>query len=56
MESGALDKLDLVLGSFHSALRGKEDQTGRYMAALNNPDIPNSGASARSDLQLSRAA
>jgi putative hydrolase len=39
MSSDALAKLDLVLGSFHSALRRKEDQTERYLAALRNPDI-----------------
>ena len=31
--------LDLVLGCFHSALRRKEDQTERYLAALRNPTI-----------------
>ena len=39
MASGALRKLDLVLGCFHSALRRVDDQTGRYIAALNNPEI-----------------
>lgn len=39
MESEALAELDLVLGSFHSALRKKEDQTERYLAGLRNPDI-----------------
>ena len=39
MESRALADLDLVLGCFHSALRKKEDQTDRYLAALRNPDI-----------------
>jgi len=39
MEPRALERLDLVLGCFHSALRKKEDQTGRYIAALRNPDI-----------------
>ncbi|MDQ4065427.1 MAG: PHP domain-containing protein [Actinomycetota bacterium] len=39
MEPEALAQLDLVLGSFHSSLRGKEDQTDRYVAALRNPDI-----------------
>jgi len=39
MEPAALRSLDLVLGSFHSALRRKEDQTERYLAALRNPDI-----------------
>lgn len=31
--------LDLVLGSFHSALRTTEDQTERYLAAVRNPYI-----------------
>ena len=35
----SLAQLDLVLGSFHSALRRKEDQTERYLAALRNPDV-----------------
>ena len=35
----ALAKLDLVLASFHSALRKSEDQTERYLAALRNPHI-----------------
>ena len=35
----ALDKLDLVLGAFHSALRKTDDQTERYVAALRNPSI-----------------
>jgi histidinol phosphatase-like PHP family hydrolase len=39
MDSTALSELDLVLGSFHSALRTKEDQTERYLAAVRNPDI-----------------
>jgi histidinol phosphatase-like PHP family hydrolase len=39
MESESLKSLDLVLGCFHSALRKKEDQTDRYLAALRNPDI-----------------
>jgi histidinol phosphatase-like PHP family hydrolase len=39
MEPGALQHLDVVLGCFHSALRKKEDQTHRYLAALRNPDI-----------------
>ena len=39
MDSRALGKLDIVLGSFHSALRVKHDQTERYLAALRNPDI-----------------
>lgn len=39
MDSNALASLDLVLGCFHSALRKKEDQTERYIAALRNPDV-----------------
>ena len=39
MDSKALHSLDLVLGSFHSALRRKEDQTARYLAAIRNSDI-----------------
>jgi histidinol phosphatase-like PHP family hydrolase len=39
MDSAALRRLDVVLGCFHSALRKKEDQTERYLAALRNPDI-----------------
>jgi histidinol phosphatase-like PHP family hydrolase len=39
MNSEVLAELDLVLGSFHSALRRKEDQTPRYLAAVRNPDI-----------------
>ncbi|MBV9623669.1 MAG: hypothetical protein JOZ14_06785 [Acidobacteria bacterium] len=39
MERPSLAGLDLVLGCFHSALRKKEDQTERYVAALRNPDI-----------------
>lgn len=39
MDRRALQSLDLVLGSFHSALRRKEDQTARYVAAIRNPDI-----------------
>jgi len=39
MEEGSLEKLDIVLGCFHSALRKKEDQTDRYIAALRNPAI-----------------
>jgi len=34
-----LRSLDLVLGSFHSALRRKDDQTERYLASLRNPHI-----------------
>lgn len=39
MSSDSLQKLDIVLGCFHSALRKKEDQTSRYLAALRNPDV-----------------
>jgi len=39
MDSKALAKLEIVLGSFHSVLRVKHDQTERYLAALRNPDI-----------------
>jgi histidinol phosphatase-like PHP family hydrolase len=39
MNPGALTKLDFVVGSFHSALRRVGDQTDRYIAALENPDI-----------------
>jgi histidinol phosphatase-like PHP family hydrolase len=30
-------RLDIVVGSFHSKLRGTEDQTERYVRALSNP-------------------
>ena len=39
MDAAALARLDLVIGSFHSALRAKEDQTERYLAALRNPAV-----------------
>jgi histidinol phosphatase-like PHP family hydrolase len=39
MDADALSRLDLVLGCFHSALRKKDDQTDRYLAALRNPTI-----------------
>lgn len=39
MDPRSLRKLDLVLGSFHSALRKTEDQTQRYLSALRNPAI-----------------
>ncbi|HEX2053302.1 MAG TPA: PHP domain-containing protein [Actinomycetota bacterium] len=39
MDPKALAGLDVVLGSFHSKLRLKEDQTERYLAALRNPDV-----------------
>jgi histidinol phosphatase-like PHP family hydrolase len=39
LDPTALHSLDLVLGSFHSALRRKNDQTERYLAAIRNPNI-----------------
>jgi histidinol phosphatase-like PHP family hydrolase len=39
MSPESLGSLDLVLGSFHSALRTTEDQTERYLAALRNPHL-----------------
>src|SRR5512132_2022644 len=39
MSPDSLLDLDLVLDSFHSALRTTEDQTERYLAALCNPHI-----------------
>lgn len=39
LTSAALGKLDLVLGSFHSTLRRTEDQTSRYVAALQNHNL-----------------
>jgi histidinol phosphatase-like PHP family hydrolase len=39
MDPKSLGRLDLVLGAFHSALRTKEDQTSRYVAALRNTDV-----------------
>jgi putative hydrolase len=39
MDPRALARLDIVLGAFHSALRTKDDQTRRYLAALRNPEI-----------------
>jgi putative hydrolase len=39
LEPTALQRLDLVLGSFHSALRRTEDQTERYLAAIRNPNV-----------------
>ena len=37
MSVSSLNKLDLVLGCFHSSLRKKDDQTERYVAALRIP-------------------
>jgi putative hydrolase len=39
MDADALTGLDIVIGCFHSALRRKDDQTERYLAALRNPTI-----------------
>jgi histidinol phosphatase-like PHP family hydrolase len=39
MDPGSLRRLDVVLGSFHSALRETSDQTERYLAAIRNPDL-----------------
>lgn len=39
MSPDSLLGLDLVLGSFHSALRTTEDQTERYLAALRNSHV-----------------
>lgn len=39
MDSQVLAELDIVIGCFHSALRRKEEQTERYLAALRNPGI-----------------
>ncbi|MGH2731134.1 MAG: PHP domain-containing protein, partial [Actinomycetota bacterium] len=39
MAPESLVPLDLVLGSFHSKLRGTEDQTDRYLAAIRNPYV-----------------
>jgi len=39
MEPESLTNLDLVLGSFHSQLRKKEDQTDRYVAGVRNPHV-----------------
>ena len=39
MSPNSLRRLDLVLGSFHSALRTTEDQTERYLTALRNPHV-----------------
>jgi histidinol phosphatase-like PHP family hydrolase len=39
MEPDSLEPLDLILGSFHSQLRKKEDQTARYIAGVRNPHV-----------------
>lgn len=39
MDAHVFDLFDVVLGSFHSQLRTTDDQTPRYLAALDNDDI-----------------
>jgi histidinol phosphatase-like PHP family hydrolase len=39
MDEASLGSLDLVLGAFHSALRSKQDETERYLAALRQPGL-----------------
>jgi histidinol phosphatase-like PHP family hydrolase len=39
MDDETLAGLELVLGAFHSALRSKDDQTERYIAALGQPRL-----------------
>jgi histidinol phosphatase-like PHP family hydrolase len=39
MTAASLSQLDLVVGSFHSKLREKTDQTERYIAGLENPHV-----------------
>jgi histidinol phosphatase-like PHP family hydrolase len=39
IDTAVLDTLDLVVGSFHSKLREREDQTARYLRALRNPTV-----------------
>jgi histidinol phosphatase-like PHP family hydrolase len=39
MDDDSLASLDLVLGAFHSELRSKDDQTERYVVALNQPRL-----------------
>ena len=39
MSPESLAGLDVVLGSFHSALRTTQEQTERYLAALRNADV-----------------
>jgi histidinol phosphatase-like PHP family hydrolase len=39
MENDALDELDIVVGSFHSRLRVKEDQTDRVLGAVRHPHV-----------------
>jgi histidinol phosphatase-like PHP family hydrolase len=39
LDPAFLDQLDLVLGAFHSRLRVTDDQTERYLAALDHPRL-----------------
>jgi histidinol phosphatase-like PHP family hydrolase len=39
MDDDSLASLELVLGAFHSELRSKDEQTERYLAALNQPRL-----------------
>ena len=39
MSVESLSTMDIVLGSFHSKLRIKDDQTERYLAAVRNPTV-----------------
>jgi putative hydrolase len=39
MDPAVLDRLDVVLGAFHTKLREKGDATDRYVAALRNPSV-----------------
>ena len=39
LDPAFLATLDVVLGAFHSRLRTREDQTERYLAALDHPSI-----------------
>ena len=39
MSPDSLRSLDLILGSFHSALRTANDQTERYLVSLRNPHV-----------------
>ncbi|MDQ3984956.1 MAG: PHP domain-containing protein [Actinomycetota bacterium] len=39
MDGDVFGLFELVIGSFHSALRSTDDQTDRYLAALNNPTV-----------------
>ena len=39
VSAAVLRKLDLVLGSFHTGLTSRRDQTARYLSALRNPHV-----------------